>query len=143
MCGAEWRTLEAPGGRPHFALTAEHLLDLDCIGPVFGEDLFEWRDDYRGRFNRGPDGAATQDRELLVDYAFSDYVELTGKDYEQHYRAPWTKVSGRLTAIAARVMRSTGCSLIPGYNSFRRPVSSIKIWPQYFPRCKPLINIEG
>ena len=29
--------------------------------------------------------------ELMVDKAFSDYVERTGKDYEQHYRAPWTR----------------------------------------------------
>ncbi|MGO8965378.1 hypothetical protein [Mycobacterium sp.] len=90
-CGAEWRTLEAPCRRPHFALTAEHLFDLDCIGPVFGEDLFEWRDDYLSRFNRGPDSATTQNRELLVDKAFSEYVERAGKDYEQHYRAPWTR----------------------------------------------------
>jgi hypothetical protein len=90
-CGAEWRTLETPGRRPHFALTAEHLFDLDCNGTVFGEDLFEWRDDYLPQLNRGPDDATTQDRELMVDKAFSDYVERTGKDYEQHYRAPWTR----------------------------------------------------
>jgi hypothetical protein len=83
--------LETPCGRPHFGLTAEHLFDLDCIGPVFGEDLFEWRDDYLSRFNRAPDNATTQDRELLVDKAFSDYVEWAAKDYEQHYRAPWTR----------------------------------------------------
>jgi hypothetical protein len=27
----------------------------------------------------------------MVDKAFSDYVERAGKDYEQHYRAPWTR----------------------------------------------------
>ena len=90
-CGAEWRTLETPGRRPHLALTAEHLFDLDCNGTVFAEDLFEWRDDYLPQLNRGPDDATTQDRELMVDKAFSDDVERTGKDYEQHYCAPWTR----------------------------------------------------
>jgi hypothetical protein len=59
--------VEQIGEEVDFRQRSAHLLDLDCIGPVFGEDLLEWRDDYRGRFNRGPDGAATQDRELLVD----------------------------------------------------------------------------
>ena len=89
-CGAEWRTMEAPGGRPHFALTAEHLFDLECMGPAFGEDLFEWRDDYFPRRNRDIEDATIQDEEL-VDKRFSDYVERTGKDYEQHVRAPWTR----------------------------------------------------
>jgi len=83
-CGADWRTLEAPGGRPHFALTAEHPFDLDCMGPVFGDDLFEWRDDDFSGFSREPDDAKGQDRELLVDKVFSEYIEQTGKDYEQH-----------------------------------------------------------
>ena len=90
-CGAEWWTLETPGRRPHFALTAEHLFDLDCNGPVFGENLFEWRDDYLPRFSRGPNDATAQDRELLVDKAFSEYIERAGKDNEQPHRAPWTR----------------------------------------------------
>jgi hypothetical protein len=67
------------------------VFDLDCMGPVFGEDLFEWRDDYFSGFSRGPGDATPQDRELLVDQAFSEYIERAGKDYEQHYRASWTR----------------------------------------------------
>ena len=90
VCGAEWRTMEAPGGRPHFALTAEHLFDLECIGPAFGEDLFGWKDNYSPRLNAGCADTTIHDQEL-VDKSFSDYVERTGRSYEQHYRAPWTR----------------------------------------------------
>lgn len=84
ICEPEWRVQSSPNGRPHFALTAEHLFDLDCGGPVAGEDFFDWRDDYPP----GP-GPAPQDREALLDKTFNDYVERTGTDYEQQFRAPW------------------------------------------------------
>lgn len=91
-CGPEWRTVEAPSGRPHFALTAEHLFDLDCMGPVHGEDLFEWKDDYYSHLDGGGDGeGAIADQEKLIDKEFNDYAERTGKDYQQHFRAPWTR----------------------------------------------------
>ena len=83
-CGPEWQVQSSPKGRPHFALTAEHLFDLDCAGPTGAEDFFEWRDDYPPGLGSDP-----QDREELVDKEFNDYVERTGTDYEQWHRAPW------------------------------------------------------
>ncbi len=81
-CGAEWMIRVSPNRRPHFALTAVHLFDLDDAGPIAGEDLFDWRDDYPP----GP-GPEPQDREALLHTAFNEYIEPTGKDYEQRYRA--------------------------------------------------------
>jgi hypothetical protein len=83
-CGPEWQVQSSPNGRPHFALTAEHLFDLDCAGPTAAEDFFEWRDDYPP----GPD-PDPQGPEQMVDKEFNDYVERTGADYAQWYRAPW------------------------------------------------------
>lgn len=83
-CGPELRVQWSPNERPHFALTAEHLFDLDCAGPTAAEDFFEWRDGYPPGRNSDP-----QDREELVDKEFNDYVERTGTDYEQWHRAPW------------------------------------------------------
>jgi hypothetical protein len=82
-CEAEWRHQSSPSGRPHFALTAEHLFDLGCIPPVAGQDLFDWKDDYPP----GPDLDA--DRERLLVNSFNDYVQKTGEDDEQPYREPW------------------------------------------------------
>jgi hypothetical protein len=76
-CQSEWRHQTAPNGRPHFALTAEHLFDLNTRGPTADTDLFDWRDDY----SLGP--------EADVDKAFNDYIERTGNDNEQLLRAPW------------------------------------------------------
>jgi hypothetical protein len=90
-CGADWQIREAPGGRPHFALTAEHLYDLECIGPLLQQDVFEWRTDYGDGAPWAGGGTGEGSRESSVDSAFSDYVERTGKDYEQHYRAPWMR----------------------------------------------------
>lgn len=83
-CGPEWRVQSAPNGRPHFALTAEHLFELDCQGPYIGQDLFDWRDDY----TLGPD-LEPQDREGLLNTKFSEHVARIGEDFEQQYRAPW------------------------------------------------------
>ena len=90
-CGEDWKIQAAPSGRPHFALTAEHLFDLQCIGPLLNQELFEWRADYGDGSPWGSSGGVS--REAAVDAAFSDYVERTGKDYEQHHRAPWTRSS--------------------------------------------------
>lgn len=84
-CGDLWRAQSAPNGRPHFALTAEHLFDLQVRGPSYGEDLFEWRDDPPAP--RGPDGEPAQ--WAGVDEAFSRYTEGSGTDYVQLRRAPW------------------------------------------------------
>jgi hypothetical protein len=90
-CGSEWRFTEAPSGRQHFALTAEHLFDLDCGRPAYDEDLFEWRDDYFERFNRDAKAETPEVRQLRLDERFSVSAEQTGKDYEQHLRAQWTR----------------------------------------------------
>jgi hypothetical protein len=82
-CEAEWRHQSSPSGRPHFALTAEHLFDLRCMPPVAGQELFDWKDDYPP----GPDLDA--DRERLLVNSFNDYVQKTGEDDEQPYREPW------------------------------------------------------
>jgi hypothetical protein len=90
-CSADWQVQEAPNGRPHFALTAEHLYELHCMGPLLNQDVFEWRTDYGDGSPWPAGGADAQSREAALDSAFSDYVERTGKDYEQHHRAPWMR----------------------------------------------------
>lgn len=86
-CGLEWRERSAPNGRPHFALTAEHLFDRQPGGPAVNKDLFEWRENYStppASFGerRPPDRAK-------IDKAFSDYLEGAAIDYNQLWRAPW------------------------------------------------------
>jgi hypothetical protein len=83
-CGPLWRETAAPNGRPHFALTAEHLFDLEIRGAAAHEDLFEWRDNYpaMGGIAEPPDPSA-------IDKAFSDYVEGSSTNYDQLGRAPW------------------------------------------------------
>jgi hypothetical protein len=83
-CGPEWRERAAPNGRPHFALTAEHLFDLQLRGPAVDTDLFEWRDNYPT-----PRGTQQPPDRAKIDKAFSDYVEGTATDYTQLWRAPW------------------------------------------------------
>ncbi|MBV8861265.1 MAG: hypothetical protein JO259_05310, partial [Mycobacterium sp.] len=81
-CGPLWRERTAPNGRPHFALTAEHLFDLGFTGgsPVH----FEWRDDYPPSPGtlEPPDPAA-------IDEALNRYLEGSSTDYHQLRRAPW------------------------------------------------------
>jgi hypothetical protein len=83
-CGPVWREQAAPDGRPHFSLTAEHLFDLQLMGPDLNEDIFEWRDNYPA-----PLGEQQPPSPAAIDEAFSDYVEGTSTDYNQLYRAPW------------------------------------------------------
>jgi hypothetical protein len=83
-CGPLWREQAAPNGRPHFALTAEHLFDLQARGPDGQGDLFEWRDAPPGP--RGPDEPAGWE---AVDEAFSRRTEGSATDYRQLRRAPW------------------------------------------------------
>jgi hypothetical protein len=83
-CDPLWRVQTAPNGRPHFALTAEHLFDLQIRGSGINGDLFEWRDDHpvpRGQDE--PPGPAA------IDEAFSRFAEGTATDYQQLHRAPW------------------------------------------------------
>lgn len=89
-CGQEWRVTEGPTGRPHFALTAEHLFDLH--GRVGShEDLFAWRADYSPRFNTSPEEITGAELACRIDDEFGAYVERTAIDYDQHTRAPWTR----------------------------------------------------
>jgi hypothetical protein len=84
-CGPLWREQAAPSGRPHFALTAEHLFDLHIRGPAYNEDLFDWRDD-----PPGPRGLGGEPAEwTAVDEAFSGYTEGSATNYLQLRRAPW------------------------------------------------------
>lgn len=84
-CGPLWRERTAPNGRPHFALTAEHLFDLEVRGPTYNTDLFDWRDDPPGP--RAPSMEPTE--WATVDEAFSRYTEGSPTDHLQLRRAPW------------------------------------------------------
>lgn len=77
-------------GRPHFALTAEHLFDLHG-GMGSHEDLFAWRTDYSPRFNTDREELTGAQLEHRIDEEFGEYVERTATDYDQHTRAPWTR----------------------------------------------------
>lgn len=83
-CGPLWRATTAPNGRPHFALTAEHLYDLHLMGPTDNEDLFDWRNSYPT-----PPGTHEPPQRAQLDKTFSDYLEGTATDYHQIHRAPW------------------------------------------------------
>jgi hypothetical protein len=89
-CGQEWRVTEGPTGRPHFALTAEHLFDLRG-GMGSHEDLFAWRTDYSPRFNTNREEITGAELERRIDDEFGEYVERAATDYDQHTRAPWTR----------------------------------------------------
>ncbi|MFD6197309.1 hypothetical protein ACFWE3_11455 [Mycobacteriaceae bacterium NPDC060252] len=89
-CGQEWRSTEGPTGRPHFALTAEHLFDLRG-GMGSHEDLFAWRTDYSPRFNTNREEVTGVELARRVDDEFGEYVKRTATDYDQHTRAPWTR----------------------------------------------------
>lgn len=90
-CGEEWRVTENSAGRPHFALTAEHLFDLGGTVGSSGEDLFSWRADYSPRFDADNQELVGADLSARIDEEFSTYVERTATDYDQHTRAPWTR----------------------------------------------------
>lgn len=89
-CGQEWRVTEGPTGRPHFALTAEHLFDLRG-GIGSHEDLFAWRADYSPRFNANREQITGVELERRIEEEFARYVERTANNYDQHTRAPWTR----------------------------------------------------
>lgn len=83
-CDPLWRVQADPNGRPHFALTAEHLFDLEIRSSSINEDLFQWRDDHpASRRKDEPAGSAA------IDEAFSRFAEGTSTDYQQLRRAPW------------------------------------------------------
>lgn len=84
VCGPLWKTRTAPNGRPHFALTAEHLFDLQMQGPTVNEEIFDWRDD-----PAAPRGASEPAGWAAVDEAFSRHTEGSATDYLQLRRAPW------------------------------------------------------
>lgn len=86
-CGPEWREQSAPSGRPHFALTAEHLFDRQSWGSASQSELFEWRDNYPSPFGSSREQHAPNQARL--DKEFSDYLEGTATDYTQLKRAPW------------------------------------------------------
>ena len=83
-CGPLWREQAAPNGRPHFALTAEHLFDLQMDRFASQGDLFEWRDGPPEA--RRPGEAAGWE---AVDQAFSRRTEGSVTDYARLRRAPW------------------------------------------------------
>jgi hypothetical protein len=83
-CGPLWRLQAAPNGRPHFALTAEHLFDLQIRGSGINGDLFEWRDDHPV-----PRGQDEPPASAPIDDAFNRFAEGTSTDHQQLRRAPW------------------------------------------------------
>lgn len=83
-CSDLWKGTEDPNGRPHFSLTAEHLYDLQTIGPAYGEEFFAWRDD----FPRWPHDAE-QDSDALVNKRFGNYLLRKDEDPGRRARAPW------------------------------------------------------
>jgi hypothetical protein len=89
-CDDAWRVKADPNGRPHFALTAEHLYDFEDTGPTYMEDYFDWRKDYPpGILDEDSPPLDQIDREAIVDKEFNDYVERVGIDYSPINRAPW------------------------------------------------------
>lgn len=82
-CGELWKQTDGWNGRPHFALTAEHLYDLDGL-QLYGTDPFAWRTQY---YQMGQAGA----NEDSLRTAFETYLlRLTeNTDLDQPRRAPW------------------------------------------------------
>jgi hypothetical protein len=83
-CSDLWRQTTDPNGRPHFALTAGHLYDLPVHGGVYGEDLFEWREELANL----PDDSELSHDEFLRK-AFGDYLLRRSEDLTKYPRAPW------------------------------------------------------
>ncbi|WP_187684343.1 hypothetical protein [Nocardia wallacei] len=84
ICGDVWRVLADPNGRPHFSLTAEHLYDLQSIGPTYGQDYFSWRSDYT---IRRADGAEVSEKELNAE--FGEFLLRVNSDTGKWRRAQW------------------------------------------------------
>lgn len=82
QCGDLWRVTEDPKGRPHFSLTAEHLYDLQAIGPVHGEDFFGWREEYRSI----PQGNGSEDE---ARKNFGEHLLLQQGSDQKWRRARW------------------------------------------------------
>jgi hypothetical protein len=83
-CCELWRKTTDPNGRPHFALTAGHLYDLPVYGPLYGEELFAWRDDV---VRLPPDAEMTHD--AFITQAFGEYLLRSNDDLIKYPRAPW------------------------------------------------------
>jgi hypothetical protein len=83
-CGEIWRRTDGWNGRPHFALTAEHLYDPDGL-LLAGTDPFAWRTGY---YQMGQPGAT----EAALRTAFEQYLKQLAEnvDPDQRARAPWT-----------------------------------------------------
>jgi hypothetical protein len=83
VCGELWKSTDGWNGRPHFALTAEHLYDLDGR-QLYGTDPFAWRTEY---YQQGLAGATVDS----LGTAFETYLcRLTeNADPAQPSRAPW------------------------------------------------------
>lgn len=80
-CGDIWRCDSSPGGRPHFALTAEHLYQLSS--PRGGKSLkfHEWRSEY---------SSADGTRDTLHK-EFRTFLEKRDDDRWSWKRAPWLR----------------------------------------------------
>ncbi|PVX59508.1 hypothetical protein [Rhodococcus globerulus] len=87
-CGDVWKITEDAKGRPHFALTAEHLYELFPSGPALGEEWFAWRDKYS--VPQWVENAGTEDS---VRSQFAEYLLRIGGDPHRWRRAPWTASS--------------------------------------------------
>ena len=72
--------VQGPTGRPHFALTAEHLFDLRGGIGASHEDLFAWRPDYSPRFNTNREESAGAELAHPIDAEFGECVDRTAPD---------------------------------------------------------------
>ncbi|NEW45523.1 hypothetical protein GV794_23810 [Nocardia cyriacigeorgica] len=84
-CGTIWRTEEAPSGRPHFSLVAEHLYQTGIIGPTYGAEYFEWPDKNSDADN------SLQGNKLAKE--FGRLLLLDQSDNEKWRRAYWESKS--------------------------------------------------
>lgn len=82
-CGEIWHRTNGWNDRPHFALTAEHLYDLDGLR-LYGNDPFAWRKEY---YQMGQPGAS----EASLGTRFEEYLARIAEntDPDQRNRAPW------------------------------------------------------
>ncbi|MEU2004841.1 hypothetical protein ACH47B_31730 [Rhodococcus sp. NPDC019627] len=87
-CSNLWKITEDPNGRPHFALTAEHLYDLQAMGPTYDEEFFAWRDDWVRRPAR-----VTAKTEDGVGKEFGSFLLRKAEDLRKRMRAPWDEVT--------------------------------------------------
>ncbi|MBF6339486.1 hypothetical protein IU450_26845 [Nocardia abscessus] len=80
-CGEIWQRTSSPSGRPHFALTAEHLYNLNfSTVSHLGKDPLAWRTQYNT--SDGTAGSAASD--------FSAFLSSVDEDTTAWRRAPWT-----------------------------------------------------